>query len=323
VGVTYVQTVTGRLAPGDLGVCDFHEHTLLDWSRMLGRPTPRFDYEEAFVAIRDLLVDFRDAGGRTLVDAGMTWFGPDPWLYLLLAHATGVNIIASIGFFHEMDCPMPKLVYAMTIDELANWLASAITEGIDGTGVKAGVLKAASSSDRITPAEEKAIRAVARAQRQTGAGIITHVSSPAVQSRLGLAQLELFKDEGVDLSKVVIGHMGWDTTSSPLDYHRDIAATGANLGYDQIGHRAIHDDAFWVELISTMVAEGFTEKLFLSHDSVGAWIGPRPAEGHELNRTYSLTLRGIVPELREAGVSEEALETILVSNPRRLLTISP
>ena len=75
----------------------------------------------------------------------MTWFGPDPWLYLLLAHATGINIIASAGFFHEMDCPMPKLVYALTIDELANWLASTITEGIDGTGVKAGVLKAASS----------------------------------------------------------------------------------------------------------------------------------------------------------------------------------
>ena len=139
-----------------------------------------------------------------------------------------------------------------------------------------------------------------------------------MQSRLGLAQVELFKEEGVDLSKVVIGHMGWDTTPAPLDYHREVAETGANLGYDQIGHRVLHDDRFWVDIISTMVAEGFTEKLFLYSDSVGAWIGPKQVESQQLNQTYSHMLRDIVPQLREAGVSEEALETILVANPRRL-----
>ena len=318
--MSYVQTVTGRISPDELGVCDFHEHTLLTWAEMLGQPRPRFDHVEAFERIRSLLDDFRDAGGEALVDAGMTWFGPEPWLLLALAYGTGINIIASVGFFNEMDCPMPALVYASSIDELVGWLTSAITDGIDGTGVKPGVLKAASSSDRITPIEERAIRAVGRAQRQTGAGVITHVSGPAVESRLGLRQVELFAEEGADLSKIVIGHMGWDETPDPLAYHVEVARTGVNLGYDQIGH-ALHEDEFWVGLITEMVGQGFVGQLFLSHDSVGAWVGPNQVEGQKLNHTYSHVLRSIVPKLRAAGVEERDIETMLVENPKRLLTM--
>ena len=306
--------------PEELGVCDIHEHTLLDWSYMLGKSTPDFDHVEASRSILDLLEDFRDAGAdrRRRRDDLVR---PDPWLHLLLAYGSGMNIIASVGFFNEMDCPMPANLYASSIDELAAWLAAAINDGIGGTGVKAGILKAASSSDRITPAEEKAIRAVARAQLRTGAGIITHVSSPVVESRLGLEQVELFEQEGVDPAKVVVGHMGWDPTPAPLDYHLEVARTGANLGYDQIGD-SFHDDEFWVDLIMAMVSHGYADRIFLSHDSVGAWIGQTQVEGQQLNTTYSHVLKSIVPKLKEAGISEADLRTILVDNPTRLLTIA-
>src|SRR5262249_55217098 len=144
--------------------------------------------------IAGLLSEFREAGGQSLIDAGMTWFGPNPWLYVGLSRSTGIHIIASVGFFHEMDCPMPALVYALSTDELADWLVAGVTTGLWGSGIKAGILKVGSSSDRVTPAEEKAFRAAARAHLRTGAGIMTHVSPPAVQSGVSLRQVEIFED---------------------------------------------------------------------------------------------------------------------------------
>ena len=114
-------------------------------------------------------------------------------------------------------------------DPMVNLFVKDISEGIAGTGIKAAVIKCATDRPGITPGVERVLRACAQTHRATGAPITTHT---ARRVRRGLEQQEIFKSEGVDLTRVVIGHSG-DTDD--LGYLEELIANGSILGMDRFG----------------------------------------------------------------------------------------
>jgi predicted metal-dependent phosphotriesterase family hydrolase len=223
--VAIIRTVTGDIPPESLGVCYAHEHVFC-------RPPVEdadliLDRED--VAIEELR-GFREAGGQALVEMSPPDYGRDVQALYRISQAAGVYLIAATG--HHKEAFSGPWVEGRSVHELADRFVREIVEGIDGTGIRAGVIKAGSSLNRITPNEEKVFRAAAIAHRLTGAPISTHTEA----GTMGLEQVALLRSEGVDPARVIIGHvdrrMEWE-------YHLALARAGVYLSYDQISKEKI------------------------------------------------------------------------------------
>ena len=127
--------------------------------------------------------------------------------------------------------------------------------------------------------------------------------------------LEAFAAEGIDASKIVVAHAG---DSNDLDYLRALADQGAILGCDRFGIEHFNPLARRIETLTALVAEGYADRIILSHDAAcfidfftgdGKFSDERPS--------YLLVSQTVVPALLEAGVTREQVEAMLVENPRR------
>jgi phosphotriesterase-related protein len=194
-----------------------------------------------------------------------------------------------------------------------------IREGIAGTGVKAAILKCATDEPGITPGVERSLRAVAHAHRQTGVPISTHTHA---RTRRGLDQQRLFREEGVDLSRVVIGHSG-DTTD--IDYLEELIAAGSHLGMDRFGIDTILSFEDRVNTVATMCRRGHAGKMVLSQDAAcfNDWLPERDLPHILPNWNYLHIHKDVIPALKQRGVTEEQIHTMMVANPRRILDCYP
>jgi phosphotriesterase-related protein len=214
-----------------------------------------------------------------------------------------------------------QLLGTEEVDSLADYMVKEIQQGMDGTEVRAGIIKVATSGE-MTSSEEKVLRAAARASLRTGAAITTHTDL----GRLAIEQLDLLASEGADLRRVVVGHLGgWPD----LDLHLEIARRGAYLGYDRVGKLHRQTDDTCAGLIEAMVAHGYLKQITVSHDTGvymwGRFMGQLPADlpSHSMNEqpSYSYVMRSFLPRLRRSGLTEADLTTMMVDNPARFLSI--
>lgn len=310
----HVQTVLGPLDPADLGVTLPHEHTAIS----LWHIPNRWDYWELRrdePLILDELRRFRDAGGRSLVDLTLPGVGRDPVWLRRLSEASGLSIVMGAGWYREPYYPAEALIDRRSVDSLADELARDATDGVGGTGIRAGIFgEIGTDKPWLSAREERVHRAVARAAHRTGLAISTH----AAQSAVGLDQLRVFEEEGADLSRVVIGHA--DSNPS-LEYYLAIIERGASVEFDFLGMSFTplerHGEGRVVELICELLARGHAERILLSqdvcHDSQLTRYG---------GNGYAYLAGTFLPRLRAAGVSDDEIGTITIDNPRRLLTIS-
>jgi 5-phospho-D-xylono-1,4-lactonase len=303
--MSVIRTVLGDIAASELGVCYPHEHLLTAPPASAGDPDFTMDSEDAAIAE---LGSFRTAGGRAIVEMSPRDYGRNPLGLRRVAQASGVHVICTTGW-HKAKFS-EAWVANRSVDDLADEMIRDIEEGIDGTGVRAGLIKGASSLDTITDSEEKVFRAAARAQRATGVMISTHTEA----GTMGLEQIELLRSEGIDPGRIVIGHID---RRMDLEYQRALLATGATIIYDQLSKEKYYPDSLRVEFIGKLVADGFGKQIMLSGDlarrsywpSYGRWGGP--------GLTYILWR--FVPWLREAGITDEVIDDILVHTPARVL----
>ncbi len=309
----HVQTVRGPIGPGGLGFTLPHEHTAIS----LWHIANRWDYWELRgdePVIIDELRRFAAAGGSGLVDLTLPGVGRDPAWLVGLSEATGLHIVMGAGWYREAYYPAEALVDRRSVDDLGDEIVRDATDGVDGSGVRAGIIgEIGTDKPWLSAQEERVHRAAARAARRTGLAITTH----AVQSRVGLDQLTVFEAEGADLSRVVIGH----ADSYPdVAYHLAIVERGASVEFDFLGMsftpRERHGEGRIVESICDLLARGHVERILLSqdvcHDSQLTRYG---------GNGYTYLVDTFLPRLREAGVSDDEIRTITVDNPRRLLTI--
>ena len=309
----HVQTVLGPIEPEDLGFTLPHEHTQI----ALWHIPARWDYWQLTrdePLILEELAAFREAGGRSLVDLTVPGVGRDPSWLEGLARASDLNIVIGCGWYRGAYYPTEALIDRRSVDDLADELLREATEGVGGTGIRPGIIgEIGTDKPWISALEERVHRAAARAARLTGLAITTH----SVLSPVGLDQLRLFEDEGVDPGRVVIGH----ADSYPhIDHYLAIVERGASVEFDFLGMSFTpaerHGEARIVDLLCDLLSRGYAEHILLSqdvcHDSQLRRYG---------GKGYTYLADTFLPRLREAGVQETEIETMTVANPRRLLTI--
>ncbi len=229
-----------------------------------------------------------------------------------MAATTGLQIVVATGLYTFGDVPL-YFAFRKT-DVMTGFFVADIEGGIAGTGVRAGILKCATDQAGLTPGVERVLRAVARAHRQTGVPISTHTHAP---SERGLDQQRIFKEEGVDLTRVVIGHSG-DTTD--LRYLEEVAGAGSYLGMDRFGLDALLGFKERVDTVAALCRRGLAGQIVLSHDAschVDAFDHPT-RERVAPNWHHLHISRDVLPALRERGVTEEQIHQMLVENPRRI-----
>ena len=304
-----VQTVLGAVAPGDLGFTLPHEHTKcsLWWIEN------RWDYWELIgdePRINEELGAYKALGGGTLVDVTPIGIGRDLGRLARLSEATGLHIVAGAGWYRQAYYPAEARIDRRSIDDLADEIVQEFVEG----PVRPGIIgEIGTDKPWVTAQEERVFRAAARAALRTGASVTTH----AVQSDVGLAQLAILEDEGLDPARIVIGHCD----SHPrIEHWREIVRRGAHVEADFLGmsftplERAGEPKV--VELISTLLNEGFEKQILLSqdvcHDSQLASYG---------GNGYTYLQKSFLPSLSAAGVNAATIKTITVENPARLLTL--
>ena len=304
-----VQTVLGPVAPSDLGFTLPHEHTKcsLWWIEN------RWDYWELIgdePRINEELAAYQALGGGTLVDVTPIGIGRDLARLARLSQATGLHIVAGAGWYRQAYYPAEARIDRRSIDDLADEI---VQEFVDGP-VRPGIIgEIGTDKPWVTAQEERVFRAAARAALRTGASVTTH----AVQSDVGLAQLTILEDEGLDPARIVIGHCD----SHPrIEHWREIVRRGAHVEADFLGmsftplERAGEPKV--IELISTLLSEGFEKQILLSqdvcHDSQLASYG---------GNGYTYLQKSFLPRLVEAGVNAATIKTITVENPARLLTL--
>ena len=307
------QTVLGPVNPAELGWVLPHEHTAI----ALWHIPNRWDYWELRrdePVIVEELAAFRAAGGGTVVDLTLDGVGRDPEWLASLARATGLHLVMGAGWYRGAHYPAEALVDRRSVDALTDLIVRDATIGVGDTGIRAGIIgEIGTDKPWLSAQEERVHRAAARAARRTGLAITTH----AVQSTVGIDQLDVFAAEGADLSRVVIGHA--DSTPS-LDYHRAIVERGAIVEFDFLGMAFTplerHGEGRLVDIVRELLARGHVERILLSqdvcHDSQLRRYG---------GNGYTYLAETFLPRLRSAGVSDEEIRTMTVDNPRRLLTI--
>ena len=303
----FIRTVCGDISPLDLGVCYPHEHVLCAPPSDVTDRDLEMDSEAA--ALQELTW-FKQAGGRALVDMTPADYGRNAPGMKRVSEATGVHIVATTGL--HKDKFSARIVKDKSVDGLADRFTRDVMEGVDGTDIKAGVIKAASSLNTITANEEKVFRAAARAHHLTGAAISTHTEV----GTMGLEQIQLLISEGVEPERIMIGHVD---RKLEWGYHLTLWKTGVTLSYDQISKEKYAPDSQRVEFILRAVKEGFGKQIVLGGDLARKSYWPSYGTGGGPGLTYILWR--FIPWLRSEGLSEGAIQDLLVHNPARVLAM--
>jgi phosphotriesterase-related protein len=320
-----IETVRGPVEPADLGPTLMHEHIfVLSAEIMQNYPETWGDEERRVSEAAARLNELYDHGIRTVVDLTVIGLGRYIPRIQKVAALTRIQIVVATGIYTYNDLPLyfyfrgpgtmlggPELMTEMFVRD--------IREGIAGTGVKAAILKCATDEPGMTPGVERSLRAVARAHRQTGVPISTHTHA---RTRRGLEQQNLFREEGVDLSRVVIGHSG-DTTD--IEYLEELVAAGSYLGMDRFGIDTILSLEDRVNTVATMCQRGHAGKMVLSHDAAcfNDWLTERDLPHILPNWNYLHIRKDVIPALKQRGVTEQQIHTMMVDNPRRILDCYP
>lgn len=316
-----IETARGPIAPEALGRVLIHEHVLLMDMEYTFNYRPDFFTDQTIDDAAARLNALKAAGVDTIIDLTVLGLGRHMPSMQKVAQKADLNIVVSTGIytFDAVPAPFqfwgPGLLKDADVEPMIDHFVRDITQGIAGTGIRAGMLKCAIDEPGLTPGVERVMRAVAQAHCHTGTPITAH-TAPLPQT--GLIVQRILAEEGVDLERVVIGHCG-DTTD--IDYLMKLADRGSILGMDRFGVEFAITLEQRIATIVEMVRRGYAGQLALSHDCC-CWSDffPDVSDYHAAmpNHHYLHIHNDVLPALRDAGVSQGDLDRMFVDNPRRL-----
>lgn len=310
-------TLAGEIPASSLGFTLMHEHLMIcDWNFRMADPD-FLDYKKTLNTIVEVLKHARKSGVRTLVDATTSNMGRDIALMAEAARLSDLNIIASAGYYLLEG----GLMRYISGESLLNGLLKELTEGISGTNIRAGIVKAATDKTGLSEDNKRCLHACGKAAALTGVPIITHSRPPG--TRYGLFQLDIFEEEGVDLRKVVIGHY---RNGDSISYAREVMDRGAYIAFDQMNFNE-HQIVFNQKRIKELVDLGYENQLILSHDAVINYHYDSD-DRHDMKDyvnyapdSLSYLIGKGSMKLKEAGISDEVLKKIFYDNPRRIFEV--
>jgi phosphotriesterase-related protein len=336
------QTVLGPISGEAMGITLPHEHLLIDFEVMFREPANgaerglarqpvglanlgwvRHNFSSNLdnlqlldeAVARDEALLFKHAGGQTFVDPTNRGLARDPLALARVARATGLNIIMGSGYY--VAAAHPPDMDRRTADDIARELVTDLTEGVDGTGVRAGFIGEIGTTWPWTDNEKKVVRAAVAAQRDTGAALMIH---PGRHERLPLAIVDFIRREGADLGRTIMCHI--ERTIVDPAVLLELAATGVRLEYDLFGLETSYypynpafdmpNDGERMRQILFLIERGHLGQILMSHDI---------AYKHCLTRWggfgYHHLLVNVIPRLRAKGADDKIVQTLLIDNPRR------
>jgi len=339
-----VRTVLGEIDSADLGPTLFHEHVLLNGESAFHQPEPG-DEEGAEIArspvamrylgrlrndpylsldntrLDSLIVAetelerFARVGGRTVLDVTPPGSGRNPHALVEVARATGLNIVMGCGFYLERSHP-PGLA-DMDIDEIAGLIVADVCDGVDG--VRAGVIGEIGIGLHFSVAEERSLKAAARAQRLTGVPLVVHLPG---WLRYGHRVLDVVEEEGGDLDATVLCHM--NPSHDDREYQRSLADRGAWIEYDMLGMEFYYpgegqspSDEENAVAIAGLLEDGYGHRLLLSHDVfIKTLLQAYGGFG------YAHVLTGFADRMERHGVGRDVVLRLLTDNPRAVFEIA-
>ncbi len=342
--VGLVQTVLGAVHPDELGVTLTHEHLLIDLAFHREPPSEAFlreiyyrpvtletvgylkhygyaNHDDSQLLDIQTAIDeislYKQHGGGSVVDATSIGISRDPVGLSRIARATGLNIVMGssyyVGFSHPPD------MSERTEDEIFEKIVEDVTEGVDGTGIRSGIIGEVGCNFPLSDNERKVVRASGRAQAATGAPLLIH---PGRGETSPFEIIEILSEMGADLSHTIMGHI--DRTVFVRDNLKAIADAGCYLEWDLFGREQslyvynlavdMPSDAKRMDDIAWIIEEGHGDKVVVAQDVCGkSQLIKYGGYG------YAYILGSIVPRMRRRGFTEESIERILIDNPARVL----
>ncbi len=308
---TLINTVTGTITSDQLGSALMHEHVFVQY----GGPSPdSLPSGRKFNAIAERCAGFgkgiRTYGVSTVVDPTTVDLGRNPLLLAEVAARTGLTIICATGIYSTGAYLKIRRELGGSIDAVSELFIKELTDGIDDTGIKAGVIKVVTGHPVIIEEERELLLAAARASVATGAPIITHT-----EGVLGVEQQDILSGAGVPAYRIIIGH---SCLSRDFQYHTRIIRGGSYVAFDRFGMPDMPDETRAASLQKLLDA-GYASRLMVSHDSVWYWAnGPSIGAGAYRNWVPTNFFQRVIPMLRFGGATDEQIETMLTENPRRV-----
>jgi phosphotriesterase-related protein len=325
-----VWTTTGRVPLDELGMTLVHEHVKIVVPGADMDPTMSLDRADAVARAVDALSELHDHGVRTVIDPTPIDQGRDAELIAEVSSRSGINLVCATGFyFEDENRGVPFYWRQRHAEEIAELFVAELERGIGATGIRAGVIKAATGRT-VGRHDRKIFEAAGIASAATGATVITHTE----HSLHGEEQQRMLRQAGADLNRCVIGHLDKLTAGELIK----LAEAGSMVSVDRIGWDVLGDEGHRADLVAAMFEAGLSDRLCVSQDRVSTYWSPRPQfwvphdkkdyvdnvrvpalvrDGTTKGFAYLFT--HFAPLLEERGVGREELCRLLVDNPRRLL----
>lgn len=316
-----INTVLGPIGPEQMGPTLMHEHMVLAYPGWdLDALCGQIEFPELVQICADALGEVKKYGVKTVVDATTADLWRNVELDRAVAEKTGLNIICATGMYYEGEGMPANLKFRSQVMDIQSEhydsLMKELTVGIGRTGIKAGVIKVATSHGVITPYEEKMLKAAARAQKDTGVPILTHTQ----QGTMGPEQAALLISEGADAKKIVIGHM---CGNANMEYQLSVIDKGTYVGFDRWGIDFLYPDNLRRATLLGLLGLGFADRIVLSQDCNAKILGrpfvmPDFIQPLIANWSYTHIFKNIIPQLKQAGVSDAQVGQMIVDNPRKI-----
>ena len=312
-----VNTVTGRLDVSKMGFTLSHEHFLITDNAM------RFafpDWVDTQEVLKQSVIEAKRMlamGISTVIDATPINLGRDIRLLKEISKQSGLNIIAATGFYFQ-ETPWFN---AASFDEdyMADKLMHEVTEGIEKTDIRPGIIKCATDAPTPSAMNLKLLKMTARLQKRSGLPIMTHANP---HHKNGLIQQELFAAEGVPLDNVIIGHCD---DANDIGYILELLKNGSYIGMDRIGVFTINSTLNRINMIEKLIEQGYAERIVLSHDcNVLSEYGRMGASqvirrGEDKQRNFGIITNEVLPELTRRGIPLDILACLTTHNIRRFV----
>lgn len=319
-----INTVLGAIPSDRLGKTLIHEHFVFGYPGFQKYSGEKeFPWADALKHGIAMAERMQARGVQTVVDPTPNECGRNPQLLKEIAESTGLQIICATGYYSESK-HSPEIYKlnqgsTQTEDAIYELFRQELRDGIGQTGIKAGVIKLASSKGLITDYETMFFRAAAKVQQETGAIIITHTEG----GTMGAEQAELLQSNGADPHRVVIGHMCGNTN---VRDHIRLLKAGFFTAFDRFGLDGVNggsSDAERLAILIGLTGIGLADQILLSQDTVNYWLGrttikPGTPQKDRPNWYPTYLFDNIIAILKNVGMSEAQIESFFVENPQRL-----
>lgn len=297
-----IRTILKDIPKEELGKTMCHEHFIIDLDRVRHDGVSMIETVEEVVPEIEIMMEL---GVKSTVEVSTIDLGRDVNKLKEISLKTGLNIICSTGYY--LSEYHPECLNDMTADEIKDIYVKELTEGIDGTDIKAGIIaEIASSPNGFVKNEKKILEAAGLASKEVGCAVSTHTGR-----KNAMETIDILLSTGMDSDKIIIGHQD---LIDDTEYHLSLLKRGVNIAFDTCGKTSYMPDETRAKNMLAIIKAGYGDHIMVSDDvSRRSYFVSNGGVG------YLAAYKTVLPMLETLGASKEDILKITTLNPQRIL----